>query len=512
MKRKIRRYSARGKRRIARRLEAAKGGMKARDTGTEFQSRTRFDVAERIDAVPYGGLAAIHQLVERLGLLRRIDEALSLLKIHRPYSESNHVLNIVFNLLCGGRVLDDIEVRRNDAAFLDMLGARMIPDPTTAGDFLRRFDRGAIHALTKAINEVRLEVWKQQQPSFRDQTAVIDADGTLLDTTGECKEGMDINYKGGWGYHPLVVSLANTREPLFLVNRSGNRPSAEGAAGILDQAIALCRRGGFTKIRLRGDTDFSMTKHLDRWDADGVCFVLGYDAIKSLQQKADALEESQYAELSRHADDAFETKKRRAKQPRVKKRIVREREHLNLVLEREDVAEFDYQPTAADQPYRMVALRKTIVEERGQRCLGTHERYFFYITNDRSLCAEQVVAEANGRCGQEDLIGQLKSGVHALHAPVNTLESNWAYMVIASLAWSIKAWFAMMLPVHGRWRERHEGERDRLLFMDFQTFVQHIVLIPVQLVRTARRLVLRVLAWRPSLPLIFRMVAFLDDG
>ena len=512
MNRKIRRYSARGKQRIARRLEAAQGGMQARERGTEFEARAHFDVAERIDAVPYGGLAAIHKLVGKLELPQRIDEALSLLKVHRPYTESNHVLNIAFNLLCGGRVLEDIELRRNDAAFLDMLGARMIPDPTTAGDFCRRFDADAVQALTKAINEVRVDVWKRQPLSFREQTALIDADGTLLETTGGCKEGMDISYQGTWGYHPLLISLANTREPLFIVNRRGNRPSAEGAADVIDKAIVLCREGGFAQIRLRGDTDFSMTKHLDRWNDDGVRFVFGYDAIKSLKQKADELEASHYAELIRHADEALETKKPRAKQPRVKERIVRERKHLNLVLEREDVAEFDYQPTAARRPYRMIVLRKTILEERGQVCLGTHERYLFYITNDRSLSPEEVVAEANGRCGQEDLIDQLKHGVHALYAPVNTLESNGAYMVMASLAWSLKAWFAMMLPIHGRWRERHEGERDRLLFMDFQTFVQHFVLLPVQLVRTARRLVLRVLAWRPSLPVLFRMVGFLDGS
>jgi hypothetical protein len=479
----------------------------------EFRARARLDVAERVDAVPYGGLAVVHRLVDHLGLHDRIDWALhGLLKVHRPYSEADHVLNIAFNALCGGQVLDDIEVRRNDVAFLDMLGARMIPDPTTAGDFCRRLDRNDIFDLMSAINETRLEVWKQQPQAFRDQTARIDADGTFVATTGECKEGMDISYKGIWGYHPLVVSLANTREPLFVVNRSGSRPSAEGAADILDKAIALCRRAGFSKILLRGDTDFSMTTHLDRWDNDGVSFVFGYDATKGLQQRADALGAAQYAELVRHADDAFETKKRRAKQPRVKERIVRERGHRNLVLKREDVAEFEYQPTAASRPYRMIALRKTILEERRQTCLSTLTRYFFYITNDRSLSAEEVVAEANGRCGQEDLIGQLKHGARALHAPVNTLESNWAYMVMTSLAWNMKAWFAMMLPVHGRWRRRHEGERDRLLFMDFRTFVQRIILIPVQLVRTARRLVLRVLCWRPDIPILFRLAAHLDTS
>ena len=115
------------------------------------------------------------------------------------------------------------------------------------------------------FNEARLRVWKQQPDAFFDE-AFIDADGTLAPTEGWCKQGVDISYNGVWGYHPLVVSLANTGEPLFLANRSGNRPSHEHADGYLDRAIELCRRGGFRKITLRGDTDFTQTKHLDRWD------------------------------------------------------------------------------------------------------------------------------------------------------------------------------------------------------------------------------------------------------
>src|SRR5262249_19339503 len=153
---------------------------------------------------------------------------------------------------------------------------------------------------------------------------------------------------------------------------------------------------------------------------------------------------------------------------------------------------------------RMVVLRKTIIEERGQRCLQPYYRYFFYITNDPRLTAEQVVRESNMRCNQENLIEQLKNGPRALHAPLNTLEANWAYMVIVSLAWSLKAWFALLAPSSSRWRARHDAERERVLRMDFRSFLQRFMLLPAQIVRTGRRLVYRLLAWRPDLRFFFR--------
>ena len=114
----------------------------------------------------------------------------------------------------------------------------------------------------EAIHEARRRVWQRQPKAFF-REAVIDADGTIAPTSGACKQGTDIAYNGQWGYHPLVISLAATGEPLYLVNRSGNRPSSEGAAEWFDRAIALCRGAGFRRVRLRGDTDFSQTAFLD---------------------------------------------------------------------------------------------------------------------------------------------------------------------------------------------------------------------------------------------------------
>ena len=188
------------------------------------------------------------------------------------------MLNIAYNVLAGGTCLEDLELRRNDEVYMDALGAKRIPDPTTAGDFCRRFQTDQqILTLMEAINKIRLKVWKQQPPEFFEQ-AVLHADGTLAPTFGECKQGMDISYKGDWGYHPLLISLANTREPLFLVNRSGNRPSHEQADEYTDKAIELCRKGGFRKILLRGDSKFMQTWKLDGWDQSGdVTLVFGVD-------------------------------------------------------------------------------------------------------------------------------------------------------------------------------------------------------------------------------------------
>ena len=493
------------KNRIRRRLDTS------RDTLT-FQPQftagnIHYEVSNKAHAITCGGIGLFHALAQRLGLARTIDERLHLFKFHMPYHESDHVLNIAYNALCGGTRLQDIELRRNDEAFLNALGARRIPDPTTAGDFCRRFTRESIETLIDAINDTRLRVWAEQGDSFLD-CAFLDMDGTVIETTGQCKQGMDISYSGVWGYHPLIVSLANTGEVLSLVNRSGNRPSYENAAREVDRSLFLCLRAGFRRVLLRGDTDFSQTEHLDGWNAMGrVRFIFGYNAMSNLVEMAEHLPEASWQRLERPARYSVRTQPRQ-RPVNVKDRIVREREFETLRLQSEEVAEFAYRPTACRQSYRLVVIRKNITREKGERALIDEIRYFFYITNEREWSASEVVFSANDRCHQENLIAQLKGGVRALHSPLSTLESNWAYMVMTALAWNLKAWWALSLPEEpGRWRERHREEKSWVLGLEFRTFLNAFVLLPCQILKTGRRVVYRLLSWNGHLRMFFRLAS-----
>ena len=451
-----------------------------------FRARNvHYEMAERTRAIDCGGIGAFHTLARNSGLVDAIDEGLHLLKIHLPYHESDHVLNIAYHPLTGGTCLDDIELRRNDATYMDALGAERIPDPTTAGDFTRRFTEQDVTSLMEAVNGVRPGLWRKGLSKRQRREAILDMDGTLLGTTGECKQGMDMSYKGVWGYHPLMISLANTMEPLYLVNRPGNRPSHDGCVPWIDRAVTLVR-GSFDSVCLRGDTDFALTREFDRWTQDGVGFVFGLDAMKNLVGMAEGLERTDWRPLKRRERLTLTGESRR-RPVNAKQRVVEERGYENIELEAEHVAEFAYQPGRCCRSYRVVALRKDLSVKRGQQWMFDETRYFFYITNRQDLSAAELVFFANERCDQENLIEQLKNGLNALRMPVGDLVSNWAYMVMASLAWTLKAWYALMA--------RRTEQRTALLRMEFRGFLNWIVRLPCQIVRTGGRIVCRILGY-----------------
>ena len=499
MNAKIRKQLRRRKRRMLKRID------KNQWSGSSPMIKPpsiKYELAEKQQAIAAGGIGTILELAKQLDVRGEINRAVPILKLHLPYDEADHVLNIALNLLAGGTCLDHLEDRRCDEAYLNALAAERIPDPTTAGDFCRRFSDLDILQLMTAFNRIREKVWQQQPPEFFDQ-AIIEADGTMVETCGETKEGIGMNYKNQWGYHPLVVTLANTREPLYIVNRSGSRPSHEHAPTYLDLAVARCRQAGFRSILLRGDTDFALTENFDRWDDDQVEFIFGVDAMPNLVEIAEQLDKSRWKTLRRTRKKSSATAKKRARRPRHKEQIVVAKSYLNKRLTSETIAEFGYQPGNCDRKYRVVVVRKEIQITRGQLRLFDQEepKYFFYITNvaKSQKTSRQIVRGANDRCDQENNISQLKQC--ALAAPVDSLLSNWAYMVIASLAWNLKVWCGLMIrPGGDSTQQAQEKEvKEQIVRMDFTTFRNRILMIPAQIIRRGRKLIYRLLSYRPSI-------------
>jgi hypothetical protein len=487
-----RRNTARRRGRVAAR-HAQAGHWGPRPAPLLTSGKITYEVGGNIDAMCFGGIAAVHRMVTRLGLPDQINEGLPLLKVHLPYHESDHVLNLAYNVLCGGTRLEDIERLRHDTAYMNALGAQLIPDPTTAGDFCRRFTNQHVVELMDRINTVRTRVWRARGRDLLGPVAFIDTDGTIAPTDGKRKDGIGLSYKGIWGYGPLLVTLANTKEVLYLINRPGNVPSHTDAAVWIDKAIDLVAPYA-PRVCLRGDTDFSLTTHFDQW-AQRADFVFGMDANATLTRIADGLDESCWQRLARKARYTNTTGTTRARRPDHKASIVTQKGYLNLHLNYEDVAEFDYQPVKCHRSYRVVAVRKNISRSRGEQALLDEIRYFFYITTYTDLTPAQIVERANERCDQENIIGELKSGIGALRVPLYDLVSNWAYMVIAALAWNLKAWFSMMM--------HRKADRHAYLRMEFRSFFHAVILVPAMVLRRARGITVRIIGYTPGLDRLF---------
>ena len=369
MKKIINKILAKRKQKIAKRTK--RKNWDAQSKPMFKASNVHYEVDGRHKGIASGGIGFIHLLAKKIGLIDEIDSNLKLLKRHLPYHESDHVINIAYNVVAGGTCLQDIELRRNDDGWLDALDTEIIPDPTTAGDGVRRFQQEDVVDLMEAKNTTREKIWQQQSKAFLEK-AIINADGTICETHGECKEGMDISYKGQWGYAPLVISLANTREALYIVNRPANAPSHFDSAPWIDKSLDLVGRH-FKQVWMRGDTDFSLTKHFDKWD-ERCQFVLGIDAMPNLVTIADDISAKQWQALER--SPKYEVKTRTRKRPEnVKEQIVKKREFKKIQTVCEHVAEFEYRPGKCQKSYRMVVLRKQIHVEKGNLLLFDDIRY-----------------------------------------------------------------------------------------------------------------------------------------
>ncbi|MDA1082804.1 MAG: IS1380 family transposase [Gemmatimonadetes bacterium] len=459
------------------------------------------ETEERATVTRFGGLALAEQFCRRFGVAALIDEHVEVLKIHNPYHESDHVLAQAMSLYVGGTCLEDMMYLQGDEAVLRMLGACRLPDPTTAGDFLRRFDSvehpAALPGLCHVNNELQQRVWRKlsrrERRRRKRELCVLDVDGHIKELCGVQKEGADFSYKGQWSYQPIIVSMASTGECLAVRNRPGNVGSADGADAVVDDVLEWTTQH-FDNVLVRGDSAY------DRQDLreviehhDGYFAFVGRGHEGRPQQTA-ALPEEAFVPFVTRAERRREQRRReRGYKPRSKKhnrrrRRSRQRGYKERLQTKQWVAETTYQPPGQPNVYRLVVRRKLIEHRKGQTHLFDAYEYAWVVTNlPDNFGAEDVIDHTYQRCDQENVIEQMGSGLAGWRMPVAEFDGNCAWLEIARLAWNMGKWIAqLVLPAEVvRW----EWKRFRL----------HYILVPAQLIKRARQLWVRIMGARSTI-------------
>jgi hypothetical protein len=438
---------------------------------------------------PYGGLSLAAGLVKGLGLPSLLDEHLSLLKQYRPFRESDHVLAQTYNLFVGGSCIEDMANLQNSDAVLRMLGACRLPDPTTGGDFLRRFEASDLRSLDEAIDVAQARVWRQLYGGKKQRQAIVDLDSHVRKVYGEQKQGADFSYKGFWAYHPLALTLANTQEVLRLIERPGNVPSAEGAKEALLEVLPMLGRR-FEEVIVRGDSAF-----LDHGLTDAVHeaehhFAVVMPAYANVRTLAETLSEAAWKPFlpaaQRRRSQRRRQSKRRRRRPNLRRAKALERKKRDLKLKEQWVTEVPYKLARSKHTHRLIIRRQRIDETDRQGRLFEVWRYRFALTNlDEARSASEVIDLTYQRCDQENVIEQLQSGVPALRMPAGDLLANGAFLRCGRLAHNLKSWICQLaLPKETvRWK----WKRFRQAFVYVAaTVVRHARQIWVRLARSHR--------------------------
>ena len=445
--------------------------------------RLHLEVDERSTVTLYGGLSLAAAFWKRFRVAQEIDDRVHVLRLHLPFHESDHVLAQALNLYAGGECLEDQAALQHDAGVLRMLGACRLPDPTTAGDFLRRFDARrnprALSGLRSAIDTVQDAVWGKRagKRKHKRDLAVVDLDGHTKPLYGVQKEGADFDYQGRWSYNVLLASLAGTGECLAVRNRPGNVRSSEGAAELLEETLPRVQRR-FRDVLVRADSDFDRRDVREACEAAGVHFAFVAREASNRLSWAEAIPASAWKpfrtrahrdQQARHARPGFEPRRKKRNRRR---RRARARGYTDLKLVRQWVAEIPWTPPGSEKTYRMILRRQRIEQSEGQEYLFDFYRYRYVVTDlPASWSAKDVIDATYQRCDQENVIEQMGSGVALWRMPVAEFDGNSAWLEIGRLAWNLGKWIALLaLPAEVvRW----EWKRYRKAFVHVATEVVH---------------------------------------
>jgi len=443
----------------------------------------------------YGGLVLAQQFVRRFGVAKRLDDGLMLFKRHAPYHESDHVLALAYTLYTDGTCLEDQGALQGSEAVRGMVGACRIPDPTTAGDFLRRFKSAQdVEQLSGVIDGVQEAVWSKLSRGMgrrrkKEEFALVDLDGHIKPVYGVQKEGADFSYNRRWSYQPLVVSLGGSGECLKVVNQPGSARSSDAAAKALKEVLPWVRRN-FLNAIVRGDSDFDRSDVYNETIDAGAYFAIGGRLYQNRAALVEAIAEERWKAFFPRADrEERSSVSRHGRTANYRQKKAEERKFRTLRTVKQWVSEIAYQPAGLDCACRMIVRRILIEEKDGQGALFEHFRYRLVLTNlPRSYTPQQVVDLTYQRCDQENVIEQFGQGIAGWRMPVAEFMGNSAWLQIARLAWNLGKWIAQIaLP-----RE--------VVRWEWKRFRRHFVYIAAKVLKEGRSLVVRLAGSHRFLP------------
>ena len=450
---------------------------------------------ERGEITHYGGLVLAQQFVRRFQVAQRLDNALTLFKRHAPYHESDHVLALAYTLYADGTCLEDQAVLQGSEAVRRLVGACRIPDPTTAGDFLRRFRSVQdIERLSGVTDEVQEAVWSKLPRKIRrrrkkHELALVDLDGHIKPLYGVQKEGADFSYDGRWSYQPLVVSLGGSGECLKVVNQPGSARPSDAAAQAVKEVLARVRRH-FRNAIVRGDTDFDRSDVFNAAIDEGAYFAIGARVYPNRAARVERIAEENWKPFFPRAERKQRSgSSRHGHTANYRRQKAAERGFRTLRTIAQWLSEIDYQPHGLDSPCRMIVRRVLIEKNDGQGALFQHFRYRLVLTNlPRSYTARQIIDVTYQRCDQENVIEQFGQGIAGWRMPVAEFRGNSAWLEIARLAWNLGKWIAQIaLPSEvARW--------------EWKRFRRHFVYIAAKVLKLGRSWVVRLAGSHRFLP------------
>jgi hypothetical protein len=460
-------------------------------------TKVHVEVDDRPDVTNIGGLILPLAFLRRFKVAQKIDREVKVLKRHLPYHESDHTLSQALMLYAGGTCLEDMAMLQQDRALLKLLGAERTPDPTTAGDFLRRFDQPEhLAALRRVGDELQDEVWSELAGSRRwkwsprrrkQSVGVLHLDAKVKEVYGTQKEGADFSYKATWSLQVLVASL-DDGECVGVRLGSGAERSSDRAADLLRSVLPRLLRDHDDVVVL-ADSDFDRKDVREACEANGAYFAFVARDGENRENLANSVDDWRpfrtRARRIREARRQATNHEPRAKKKNRRRMRARQRGYTDLQLRRQWVAERPWCHRGENHVDRMVFRRQLIDEEAGpagQREMWERERFRYIITNlPPSWSSEDVIDVTYTRCDQENVIEQLGSGLAMWRLPVAEFHGNQAWLEIARLAWNLGKWIAKL--ALGEDVSRWEWKRFRRAFVD----------IAGQVINCARRKILRIL-------------------